>query len=483
MFKWLVKVLGSGYGPVAKDAADNAATSPSVPPADKAAPATPKPAREEERPLTAPQIVIEDNEPDDANGIVARHAIINREYRLVGYEFTMRDRGRVSSSIDAQSQKINDKLLIRAIVSTGVDKLAKSRQLWVSVVDAFIVSPMIESLPAAATVVVVRIPGHGGSVDPNLLARARDLRKAGYRLALTNWSETPAHQAWLETVDYLVIDTTAYNPAEVGELAHIVGQKTAALQVMARHIESFEEFEFCHRARYQLFQGNFLTKRENWPPQPKMSPDRIRLCELLNRLRAGDEIADIAMQLRHSPELSYRLLRYINSAAMGLQSRLASIERGLVFLGREKLYRWLTLLLFNADDTKSTDAALLEQALVRGRMMEVLASDNFSRVQCDEMFVVGIFSLLDVLLKLPLSVALHPLQLPPAVAGALLDDSGKYAPYLRLAIACEEHDEEAMTTAATTLDLAVDRVNAAHFEALAWAQDALAPDSGEAMSA
>jgi EAL and modified HD-GYP domain-containing signal transduction protein len=160
---------------------------------------------------------------------------------------------------------------------------------------------------------------------------------------------------------------------------------------------------------------------------------------------------------------------------MGLPSRMASIESGLIFLGREKLYRWLTLLLFNADDTKSTDGALLEQALVRGRMMELLAAGKFSRQQCDELFVVGMFSLLDVLMKLPISIALDPLQLPALVMAALIDDTGDYAVYLRLAVACETNRFGTLEKEAESLGLSVDCVNAAHFDALAWTQDALGP--------
>jgi EAL and modified HD-GYP domain-containing signal transduction protein len=211
-----------------------------------------------------------------------------------------------------------------------------------------------------------------------------------------------------------------------------------------------------------------------------MTTDRTRLCDLLNRLRNDEEISEIAMQLRFSPTLSYRLLRYINSPAMGLQSRVASIESSLVFLGREKLYRWLTLLLFNADDTQSTDGALLEQALIRGRMMELLAAEKFSRQACDELFVVGMFSLLDVLMKRPMSIALDPLQLPLAITAALIDNAGEYATYLRLAVACEANDVDAMKKEAKALGRSVDQVNAAHVEALNWAQDALAPEANEA---
>lgn len=471
MLNWLKKTLASETG---------------IRPAETAKPVAPKPAtpslpaathspKEREKPLKAPNKIVDDTTEDNSTGLLARQAIMNREHRLVGYEFSLPNQSSSQDLPSEQNPRSGEELLVRTIQTIGIEKLTRFRQLWLRVSDTFIASPLIESLPATETVLLFSISQPGPTADQNLISRAGELKSAGYKLALGNWCNTPAHQAWLALFDYVVIDATAHNPLEIEEFAQIIAKKAPTIEIMACKLESIEEFEFCHQSRYHFFQGNFLTKRENWGKRPPISTDRARLCDLLNRLRSGSEIAEIAKQLRYSPTLSYRLLRYINSAAMGLQLRVASIESGLVYLGREKLYRWFTLLLFNADDTKSTDGALLEQALVRGRMMEILAVTKFSRQQCDELFVVGMFSLLDVLMKLPISIALDPLQLPAMVTAALIDDTGDYASYLRLAIACETNDFGSLEKEAEALALSVDCVNTAHLEALTWTQDALTP--------
>lgn len=466
MLKWLGKVL--------TPAADANPVEPARP-----APAAARRKKVEEKPLQAPRKILDDLNEDVGNALLARQAIINRQYRLVGYEFSLPDDASGKNRRGEQNGLSSDELLVRTIQKLGVEKLAKFRLLWLRVSDTFITGPLVESLPPTDTVLLFSIPDLATVPDKNVIARAEQLKLAGYRLALGNWANTPAQRVWLSLLDYVVIDATAHNPLEIDELARILSKEAPTVQLMACHLESIEEFEFCHQSRFYLFQGNFLTKRENWGRQPAMTTDRTRLCDLLNRLRNDEEINGIAKQLRFSPTLSYRLLRYINSPAMGLQSRVASIESSLVFLGREKLYRWLTLLLFNADDTQSTDGALLEQALIRGRMMELLAAEKLSRQSCDELFVVGMFSLLDVLMKLPISVALDPLQLPLASTAALIDDAGEYAAYLRLAVACEANDVDAMKKEAKALGRSVDQVNAAHVEALNWTQDALAPAAGD----
>jgi EAL and modified HD-GYP domain-containing signal transduction protein len=194
-------------------------------------------------------------------------------------------------------------------------------------------------------------------------------------------------------------------------------------------------------------------------------------------MQQGSEIGELAAELRHSPELAYRLLRYINSAGSGLTTRIASIEQALLLLGREKLYRWLTLLMFSAGDDGTVARPLLEQALVRARFMELLAPAGYSSVQRDELFIVGVFSLLDMLLKLPLAVAIEPLALPAPMRDALVDLRGPLAPMLRLVIAVESGDGEALADALTALGLAADVVNARHLAAIAYAQEALASEA------
>ena len=108
-------------------------------------------------------------------------------------------------------------------------------------------------------------------------------------------------------------------------------------------------------------------------------------------------------------------------------------------------------------------------AVVRGRMMELLATGTLTPEECDGAFVVGIFSLLDVMLGMPLDQALALLSLPPAVAEALEHGTGIYGPMLALTKACESDDDTAFSTAADALQFSSHHINMAHMEALVWA--------------
>jgi c-di-GMP phosphodiesterase len=454
MFEWIRNLVGHAAKP------EGAETSAAIPPL-----------KPEEAPPQGPLTTDGDAPPSP----ISRHIILDRSAHILGYEFMLRTGG-AQSSAEGSTQSAKDIALIRTINTLDPQRIAQFREIWLAIGESTLGHPLLEALPARATVVLIRaVPNHPPA--PESIATATALRSLGFRFGLLGYVDNPAHHAWLPLVDLVAMEIPSYAPGELEPAVALIHGLRDGMKVVARRIDSFEGYEFCHARGFDGFAGKFLTRRENWPPQPSLNPDRARLCDVLNRLRSGTELTDVAESLRLSPHISYRFLRYINSAGMGLTGHIASIEQGVLYLGREKLYRWLTLLLFAADDGQMTDHALLEQALMRARMMELMGIEtHHDHLQCDELFIVGLFSLFDVLLGMPLPLALRPLQLPKQVAGALIDGEGPYASILRLALACERSDGEldapgdSIDALAAVAGVPVERVNACHLEAVAWAQ-------------
>jgi EAL and modified HD-GYP domain-containing signal transduction protein len=437
----------------------------------QAAVARQKQAKPDEPPLPPPTIMLEESDPAAlSSGLLTRQVILGRKFQPEGYVFALR----ADESLAHLDPLTRDRWLLDIVERLGVERLCRYRALWLPVSPQVLGTALLNQLPPASTVLMVDIGNTQPS--PETMVSAALARGRGFRLCLADFRGTTAQKSWLLQADYLEIDSSRVNPIDAGVIPEKLLKAGVAAGVLASHLESQEDFEFCHKANYMLFRGDFLTRREPLPRNARMAPDRVTVCTLLNKLRAGAEIDEVAEPFRTSPELAYRFLRYINSVGFGLTIKVASVKQGMVYLGRNKLYRWLTLLLFNPEQSRSIDAALLEQSLVRARMMEQLGEERLTKVAGDELFIVGMFSMLDVLLKLPMSVALDPLKLPEAVQGALVDDSGDYAPYLRLAMACEANDARLTAEQAGLLGFTVDHVNTAHFEALAFAQETLTPD-------
>jgi EAL and modified HD-GYP domain-containing signal transduction protein len=244
----------------------------------------------------------------------------------------------------------------------------------------------------------------------------------------------------------------------------------AGKRFVATGVQTLEAFHMCLKLQFALFMGPFITRRETLD-SPTMGPARAKVLDLMNRVRSGAEQPELAAQFRQDPTLSVRLLRYVNSPGMGLMNKIGGIEQALMVMGQDKLYRWLTLVLFTGGQAQELDQAVLENALVRGRVAEQLAGRALFAKARDEIFVAGLFSLLDVVMRMPMEQVLKQISLPAEITEAIISRRGPYAPYLALAIACEQDDLSSIETLAKQIGSDMANINCVHMDALLWAQE------------
>ena len=204
------------------------------------------------------------------------------------------------------------------------------------------------------------------------------------------------------------------------------------------------------------------------PPAKALTPGHAQIVRLLNLVRNNGDIRDIERVLKQDVALSYKLLRYINSAGFGLMCEIQSFRHAVTILGYEKLHKWLSVLLISASRDPSAPA-LMQTAIARGRFMEKIGSAFFEKGELDNLFITGAFSMLHLLLGASLRSALEEMHLPPPIYDALVSGDGVYAPFLKLARALESFDEKQLATLADELHITPDEVNRAHLEALAFA--------------
>lgn len=204
------------------------------------------------------------------------------------------------------------------------------------------------------------------------------------------------------------------------------------------------------------------------PPAKELQPGHAQLVRLLNLVRNNGEIRDIEAVLKQDVALSYKLLRYINSAGFGLMCEIQSFRHAVSILGYQALNKWLSLLLVTASRDPGAPA-MMQTAIARGRFMEEVGTSFFDKSERDNLFITGAFSLLNVLLGTSMQSLLDEMHLPPAVSDALLHDQGEFAPFLRLARQCENFDSTALVKAADELHLPHEQINRAQLVALGFA--------------
>ncbi|MDR0564881.1 MAG: HDOD domain-containing protein [Azoarcus sp.] len=205
----------------------------------------------------------------------------------------------------------------------------------------------------------------------------------------------------------------------------------------------------------------------NAPPK-ELAANHAQIIRLLNLVRSNGEIHEIENALKQDVALSYKLLRYINSAGFGLMVEIQSFRHAVSILGYNKLHKWLSLLLVTASRDPGAPA-MMQTAITRGRLMEQLGAHFFDEAACENLFITGAFSMLNVLLGTSMQAILDEMPLPEGITDALLYGEGEYAPFLALARACERFDPDELSQASDGLKLTPEQVSQAQLIALGFA--------------
>lgn len=254
---------------------------------------------------------------------------------------------------------------------------------------------------------------------------------------------------------------------QINQLKVLVARTRASGIGIAFNVQTTEQFRACLEAGATAAAGWFFTVPASAPAKA-LNPGQANIVRVLNLVRSNADIREIEAALKLDVAISYKLLRYINSAGFGLSCEIQSFRHAVNMLGYEKLNRWLSVLLATASKDPMAPA-LMHTALLRARLMELLSTGLVDKSEYDNLFITGAFSLLDTLLGVGMEHALEAMRLPEAICDALLGGGGRYQPFLDLARASEADDGEAIAEQAAMLGLTADQFNRAQLQALAFA--------------
>jgi EAL and modified HD-GYP domain-containing signal transduction protein len=399
------------------------------------------------------------------NAFIGRQPILNRQQQIIGYELLFRlDQASLTADFSSDMQA-GTNILVNTLSNMGADWLVGSKLAFVNVATSMLESNFLELLhPQRVVLEIVE----SVNATPELLSRAKELRAQGFGIALDDFTYTPQTAPFLEFANYVKLDIQQLGLENVKSLSKEL-RKFPVLQV-AEKVETKEEFKYCLDVGLDCFQGYYFARPETLSAKV-INPAYANILSLLNMLRNNAEIAEIENALKRDVALSFKLLRYINSAGFGLSCEIHSFRHAVTILGYQKLYRWLTLLLVTASSDAGTPPALMKTAVTRGRLVELMGSHMLDGTDRDNLFIVGVFSLLDVMLDMPMEQILETLLLPENVSEALLSRTGIYGPFLELAEACEDPDMTSVPSLSEQLQITPDMLNRAHVSALAWVEE------------
>ena len=399
------------------------------------------------------------------DAFLQRDAVFDRRNRLAGHLFSLQ-----FPYEPAYMRRQCDQALLDTLIASSEEW--KAGQVFIPIAADSLDLPVIDRLHPENTVLLVDLDTE--QHDPAVLVkRFEELHARGVRLGLFRNPRHPAFAPLIARCDVAALNVSASDGNTVRDFSAAIraNEKQKPVLLFGCNIETLDDHRLCHQWHFEFFHGPFAASAPPRKDEAGSDPHKVQLLHLMRLVQGNAENAEIAEAMKQDPLVAFRILRYLNSPALGLNHPIDSLNQALIILGRQRLTRWLAVLLFSVREPDFGDWLLVESALTRGRLMEVLGEHCFPGQATDPLFLTGIFSCLDRLLRRPMADALGDMPLAPGVRDALLLRSGPYAALLAVAVAADAFDLTAIADTARAAGIDAARVNRALLAATAWASE------------
>ena len=403
--------------------------------------------------------------PVDRSAYLGRQPILDRNHQLVGYELLYR-----ADAVATEAQVTHHGQASLVVISSllqelGADQVLGGKTAFINVGPEMLGpdSP-IALLEPRRTVLEF---ASRGPVDAATLERLAELRRAGYGVAITVASPATVREPVFALASHAKVDLLCVPGPQLPLVVRLVRAAGGRRVLVAEKVETGEQAAACIEHGFDCLQGFFFARPETLTAR-RLEPARAAVMQAIKLLLRNADVLEVDNALKRDVALSVKLLRYMNSAGMGLATRIDSLKHAISLLGYQKLARWLTLLLATADSRNPTAPVLARTAITRGRLMELLGEGRFDVAQRDNLFIAGTFSLLPAMLLVPMSTALQELELPAPVVEGLLNRTGEFAPYLKLAEAVEDPTLAGVAQLCRELEISPKALNLAQMQATHW---------------
>lgn len=389
---------------------------------------------------------------------IVRTPLLDAKQQVKGYQLAWQKK---ASSAEAASDADLHRLL--ALVA----KRASDASLGLLFLHAGSAALSAETLQGLAPENTVLLLNRSDLQDESQITFAHALREQGFGLGLRDADLVflQSNEQVLALMSYLEV---GFGHPDLAAIAQHAKQIHPQLCVLVDRLPSGWAFDDCARLGVDGFFTDICATPVKSSAPGELGPQTVLILQLMQMVQENADVRELEKLLKRDAVLSYKLLRYINSPFFGIDVEIQSLRHAVAMLGYSPLFRWLSLFLAMTH-TADYSPGLLQAAIVRGRFAELLGQGLLSKSEAENLFIVGMFSLLDRLLGIPVQEVLKQITLPEAIAQALLSRDGEYGPFLALVEACER-EPGCASELADALFMTAPQVNQAHLSALAWAQ-------------
>jgi len=394
---------------------------------------------------------------------IARQPIFDGGGRVIAYELLYRRNSAENWADGVAATTMASDVIVHTFLNIGVEKLTGGTRAFLNFTREMLLTRVFSLFDPRQVVIELLesvVP------DEEVVAACEALVQDGYTLALDDFVYDPAYDRLLDLAEIVKLDVLNKTPAEISAMASRVAPFNVRL--VAERVETGEVRDTCCALGFEFFQGYFFARPEILT-RHDIPADQLRILKLMNLLR-DPKTTDhtLETEFRGDLSLSFKLLRTVNSAALGGRG-ISSIRHAVRLTGREELHKWLALVLVSSVASRGgVDTELVMVAIQRARMCELIAGATGHGHTTGSLFMVGLFSLLDAIMRSPMTDLLERIDLSSDVRSALLGRDGPLAPPLELVEAYQRGDWDNVGQQASTLGVdAADTVDL-YMQSVGW---------------
>ena len=397
---------------------------------------------------------------------IARQPIFDDKRRLWGYVLVcVGESGPLSEAPQGEEVAVS-------VVSSAYMGLQHIVERGKKVMIAFTEKDILEQLPYALPPELIMVQVSQNLLDnPEVSAALTRLKSDGYALAVNGLNPSAGVKDLYTLADMISLDVRELTRPVLTEIVSRAGNYPCGL--LAMQVRDGAQFFMCRDLGFTLFHGPFFKLPDTVEVRKLTSNETARF-SLLHMLEQEEPDFDkLAETIQADVSISFRLLAYLNSAAFGLRSKVQSISQAISLLGWRKMKNWLRVVLLNDMSQKAETPELMTVAIQRGKFLERIGRDHdYWGFDPESLHLLGIFSLLDAMLGMPMTEIVTYLPLDSKLKSALCGEpNNEYLPLLQLAQHYEEGRWEEGRQMIQQLNLDPAKVQAAYQESVNWANE------------
>ncbi len=399
------------------------------------------------------------------NFYAARQPILDKNKNLFAYELLFRDSvENVFPDIDGD--EATSKMIEASQFNMGISGFTGSKPAFIN----FTLDTLSKGYPEmiAPDEVVVEILE---TVKPGkkLLAICKKLHEEGYTIALDDYEHQKVWLHFYPFIKIIKIDIQQSTTENINDVCSAV-KNFPHIKLLAEKVETHDEYNHMLELGFDYFQGYFFAKPEMIKTK-SLSPSQIAMAELLYETSKTDlDLNNITKVFERDVSLSYKLLRYANSAIFKRRNEISTIKQALVILGSGELKRFIGLM-FAVTANPNKPSELINLAMTRAKFCELVVHNSNLQLDISIAFLTGLLSMIDAILDEEMATVLEKLPLSQEIKEPLLTEKGLMASIIKLIELIEQANWDKTNIVIEKLKLDKDNVVEYYNQSLAWADE------------